>query len=31
MPLISRNALVPYSVEEMYRLVEDVEAYPDFL
>lgn len=31
MPLISRSALVPYSVEEMYRLVEDVETYPDFL
>ncbi len=31
MTLISRNALVPYSVEEMYRLVEDIEAYPSFL
>ena len=31
MPLISRNALVPYSVEEMYKLVEDVESYPEFL
>ena len=31
MPLISRNALVPYSVEEMYRLVEDIESYPQFL
>ncbi|MDH5484340.1 MAG: type II toxin-antitoxin system RatA family toxin [Gammaproteobacteria bacterium] len=31
MPLISRNALVPYSVEEMYQLVEDIEAYPEFL
>jgi len=30
-PLISRNALVPYSVEEMYQLVEDIEAYPEFL
>jgi len=29
--LISRNALVPYSAEEMYKLVEDVESYPDFL
>lgn len=31
MPLISRNALVPYSVEEMYQLVEDIETYPKFL
>ena len=31
MPLISRNALVPYSVKEMYQLVEDIETYPDFL
>lgn len=30
-PLISRNALVPYSVEEMYQLVEAIEAYPEFL
>lgn len=31
MPLISRHALVPYSAEEMYRLVEDIESYPQFL
>ncbi|MCW9014329.1 MAG: type II toxin-antitoxin system RatA family toxin [Gammaproteobacteria bacterium] len=31
MPLISRSALVPYSVEEMYQLVEDIETYPAFL
>lgn len=31
MTLISRNALVPYSTEEMYRLVDDIESYPDFL
>ena len=31
MPLISRNALVPYDVVEMYQLVDDVEAYPLFL
>jgi ribosome-associated toxin RatA of RatAB toxin-antitoxin module len=30
-PLISRNALVPYSVEEMYRLVDDIDSYPEFL
>lgn len=31
MPLISRNALVPYDVAEMYKLVDDIEAYPKFL
>ena len=31
MPLISRNALVSYSVEEMYQLVDDIESYADFL
>lgn len=31
MTLISRNALVPYSVEEMYALVEDIESYTEFL
>lgn len=31
MPLISRNALVPYSTEEMYKLVADIEDYPKFL
>jgi ribosome-associated toxin RatA of RatAB toxin-antitoxin module len=28
---VSRSALVPYSAEEMFALVEDVEAYPSFL
>lgn len=28
---VNRSALVPYSVEEMYRLVEDIETYPEFL
>jgi ribosome-associated toxin RatA of RatAB toxin-antitoxin module len=28
---IARTALVPYSTEDMYRLVHDVPAYPDFL
>lgn len=28
---VSRNALVPYSADQMFALVEDVEAYPDFL
>jgi len=29
--LISRNALVHYTVEEMYALVDDIENYADFL
>jgi len=29
--LISRNALVPYSVEEMYKLVDDIDSYAEFL
>ncbi|MDH4047742.1 MAG: type II toxin-antitoxin system RatA family toxin [Gammaproteobacteria bacterium] len=28
---VSRSALVPYSAREMFVLVDDVEAYPDFL
>jgi ribosome-associated toxin RatA of RatAB toxin-antitoxin module len=28
---VSRSALVPYSAEQMYVLVEDVETYPEFL
>ncbi len=31
MTLISRNALVPYSVDEMYKLVDDIETYAAFL
>lgn len=31
MTLISRNALVPYSVEEMYALVDNIETYASFL
>ncbi|HGK7508140.1 TPA: type II toxin-antitoxin system RatA family toxin [Kluyvera cryocrescens] len=31
MPQISRTALVPYSAEQMYQLVNDVDAYPDFI
>ena len=31
MPLISRSALVPYSVEEMYQLVDNIETYAEFL
>lgn len=28
---ISRTALVPFTPDQMYRLVEDVNAYPEFL
>ena len=28
---VNRNALVPYSVSDMYALAADVESYPDFL
>lgn len=28
---VSRSALVPYSADQMYALVEDVVAYPEFL
>lgn len=31
MKQVRRTALVPYSAEEMYALVNDVEAYPKFL
>lgn len=28
---VSRSALVPYSADDMYELVEDVDSYPEFL
>ena len=28
---VSRSALVPYTAREMFTLVDDVEAYPEFL
>ncbi|WP_213990029.1 SRPBCC family protein [Sodalis sp. dw_96] len=31
MPHISRSALVPYSVEQMFALVNDISAYPEFI
>ncbi len=31
MPIISRNAIVPYTPLEMYQLVDNIEDYPDFL
>lgn len=31
MPSISRNALVMFSVEQMYQLINDVMSYPEFI
>ncbi|MGW8247228.1 MAG: type II toxin-antitoxin system RatA family toxin [Acidiferrobacterales bacterium] len=31
MTQINRSAIVAYSAEEMYRLVADIESYPEFL
>ncbi|WON75925.1 type II toxin-antitoxin system RatA family toxin [Serratia sp. UGAL515B_01] len=31
MPQIHRSALVPFSAEQMYQLVNDVNSYPEFL
>lgn len=31
MPRISRSALLPYSAADMFALVNDIEAYPQFL
>jgi len=31
MPVIQRSALVPYSASDMFDLVSDIDAYPDFL
>lgn len=31
MPTISRNALVMFNVQQMYQLINDVPAYPEFL
>lgn len=31
MPIIQQNLIVPYSVSQMYELVNDVAAYADFL
>jgi len=28
---VSRSAIVPFSASEMYALVDNIEAYPDFL
>ncbi|MDH5327780.1 MAG: type II toxin-antitoxin system RatA family toxin [Gammaproteobacteria bacterium] len=31
MPSISKSALVPYTAEQMFEIVDDVEAYAEFL
>ena len=31
MPTIERSALVPFTAQQMYQLVNDVESYPEFL
>ena len=31
MRIVNRSAMVPYSAERMYALVDDVESYPEFL
>jgi ribosome-associated toxin RatA of RatAB toxin-antitoxin module len=31
MPLIQRSALLPYTAEQVYHLVDDIEAYPQFM
>jgi len=31
MPVINRSALVMHSVEEMYQLINDILAYPNFI
>ena len=31
MPVVKKSALVPYAAEQMFELVADMEAYPQFL
>ncbi len=31
MPIIKKSAIVPYTAEQMYRLVDNIEDYPQFL
>jgi len=31
MPAITHTAVVPYSASELYRMLSDFEAYPDFI
>jgi ribosome-associated toxin RatA of RatAB toxin-antitoxin module len=31
MPIINRSILVPYTVSQMYALVDHIDSYPEFL
>lgn len=31
MPVVNKSALVKYSAQSMYELVDDIESYPEFL
>lgn len=31
MPMVDKQALMPYSAKQMYMLVDDIPAYPEFL
>ena len=31
MPTINKSQIVPYTPEQMYRLVNDIDHYPDFI
>lgn len=31
MPYITKSLLVPFSAQQMYSLINDIEAYPDYL
>lgn len=31
MPLVNKNAILPYSAQQMFELVNDIAAYPEFL
>lgn len=31
MPTVERSALVPFTAQQMYQLVNDIESYPEFL
>lgn len=31
MPIVKKSIIIPYKVEQMYDLINDIEAYPEFL
>ena len=31
MPILERSALLPYPADQVYRLINDIEAYPQFM